>query len=139
MRTAIADTELLVAFLYTRDEHHERAVEEMKQVAPPLLTCESVLTEASYLVGEQGVPRGTVARLVSRGVVRVAFEAQREIARIEQLLDQYADLPMDWADACVVRMSELVPRADVLTVDGEFRIYRRNRTDLIPARLPPNR
>ena len=50
--TAIADTGFLVAFLNSRDEHHDWAVGLARQVAEPLLTCEAVLTEASYLLDD---------------------------------------------------------------------------------------
>jgi len=48
-----------------------------------------------------------------------------EISRIRDLLTCYADVPMDFADACVVRLAELHPTASVCTVDGDFRVFRR--------------
>jgi hypothetical protein len=43
---------------------------------------------------------------------------------------------MSLADACLVRMSELAPRAAVLTLDGDFRVYRRNGRQAIPVIMP---
>ena len=46
----------------------------------------------------------------------------------------YADL----ADLCLVRLSELHPRHSVITVDREdFRIYRRNKREIIRLICPP--
>ena len=45
-------------------------------------------------------------------------------------------MPMSFADACVVRLSELHPRAEVWTTDSDFTIYRRNRRSPIPLRMP---
>lgn len=44
--TAICDTGPLVAYLNRHDPNHKWAVAVMKQVMPPMLTCEPVLTEA---------------------------------------------------------------------------------------------
>jgi predicted nucleic acid-binding protein len=43
-----------------------------------------------------------------------------------KLLDKYADTPMDFADACLVRMSEILPQPRVWTADQDFRVYRRH-------------
>jgi hypothetical protein len=45
-------------------------------------------------------------------------------------------VPMALADACLVRMSELSARSAVVTVDGDFRIYRRNGRQAIPVVMP---
>jgi len=57
---------------------------------------------------------------------------------VSALLRRYRSLPMDLADACLVRMSELRPDCVLLTVDSEFRdVYRRSGRNVIPAVLPP--
>jgi rRNA-processing protein FCF1 len=48
-----------------------------------------------------------------------------EIPNIRALLERYADVGMDFADACVVRLAELHPRAVVCTTDDDFLVYRR--------------
>jgi len=55
----------------------------------------------------------------------IIFFLQREAAAVKKLIEKYADVPMDVADACVVRMSELNKNSIVFTVDGNFRIYRK--------------
>jgi predicted nucleic acid-binding protein len=103
-----------------------------------MLTCEAVLSEAAYLL--RATPRGgdAVLDLVARGVLDLAFELRKEATRVAALLRRYRSLPMDLADACLVRMSELRPDAVVLTVDSEFRdVYRRNGRQVIPTLLPP--
>ena len=51
---------------------------------------------------------------------------------------RYANVPMSVADACLVRMSELVADCTVFTLDGDFRVYRRNKRQKIPVLMPPN-
>lgn len=37
-------------------------------------------------------------------------------------MDRYASVPMSFADACLVRMSALLPNATIFTTDSDFRI-----------------
>ena len=52
-------------------------------------------------------------------------------------MKRYADLPMGFADACLVRMAETHPEPVVLTTDAHFRIYRRHGRQVVPCALPP--
>lgn len=138
MKVVLADTGPIVAYLNGRDRHHAWAVGLFKQLRPPLLTCEAVLSEAVFLL--RWAPGGgdRVMDLVSRGVLEVRFDLQREVAAVTGLLRRHRSLPMDMADACLVRMSELHGDCVLLTVDSEFRdIYRRNGRQVIPTLLPP--
>ena len=138
MRIVLADTGPIVAYLNRRDRHHAWAVEVFQQLRPPLLTCEAVLSEAVYLLRSAPGGGDRVMELVTRGVLQVTFDLHGEVAAVSGLLRRYRSLPMDLADACLVRMSELHADCVLLTVDSEFRdIYRRNGRQVIPTRLPP--
>jgi predicted nucleic acid-binding protein len=52
------------------------------------------------------------------------------------LLEKYADVPMSFADACLVRMTETLNDPVLLTTDHDFRIYRRHGRQTIPCVLP---
>jgi predicted nucleic acid-binding protein len=52
------------------------------------------------------------------------------------LLEKYADVPMSIADACLVRLTEILPEPLLLTTDSDFRIYRRLGKRVIPTRMP---
>ena len=138
MKVVLADTGPIVAYLSGRDRHHAWAVGVFKQLRPPLLTCEAVLSEAVFLLRLAPGGGDRVMDLVSRGVLEVRFDLHREVAAVTGLLRRYRSLPMDMADACLVRMSELHGDCVLLTVDSEFRdIYRRNGRQVIPTLLPP--
>ncbi len=132
----VVDTGPLVALLDRSDSGHEWAVEVFKSLRPPLLTCEALLAEVWHLLAESGPSRGALAQLHASGVVRVAFDFETEAAAIWRLLEKYADVPMDYADACVVRMAELHRKPQVWTMDADFRIYRRNSRQTIPLLSP---
>jgi predicted nucleic acid-binding protein len=121
----ILDTGPIVAWFCPRDEHHVWARQAFSQLPDGGIICEAVLTEACHLVAKDGVARGKVIEFVARGrLVPVSLVA--ELPLIRAMLDQYADAPMDFADACVVRLAELQPDATVCTTDRHFKFYRRN-------------
>lgn len=130
----IADTGLIVALLNRDDRHHQWALEIARAVSGPLLTCESVMSEAGYQVGSTQWVLG----LVQSGFLKIAFDLTKNFERVRDLAEQYADRKADLADLCLVRMSELNPSLPVLTVDEtDFRVYRRNKRDAIPLICPP--
>lgn len=136
MREVIVDTGPLVALLNARDEHHEWAKSAMDAIEPPMITCEPVLTEAAYLVRKlRGGPEA-VLDLVTRQVLAVHFRVDDELLALRTLVARYASVPMSLADACLVRMAELRPRAAVLTLDADFHVYRRSGRLAIPLISP---
>ena len=130
----IVDTGPLVAVLNGRDAHHAWAVAELAAIPAPLLTCEAVLAEACHLCGPRGAP--TVLELVRRGAVAPAFRLEEQLPTVERLMRRYANVPMALADACLVRMAEIVPDAVVWTLDADFRVYRKNGRAVIPTIMP---
>jgi predicted nucleic acid-binding protein len=127
----VVDAAFLVALLDRRDRHHAWAVAEAAQHVPPWHTCESVLSD---LVGRRGGHE--LAALLSRGFVVISFRLGQEQQLILGLMQRYADVPMSLADACLVRMTEVLPEPLLLTTDADFRVYRRNGRQVVPCVLP---
>lgn len=132
----IADTGPLVAYLDRSDQHHAWAKEVMATLTEPLLTCDAVLAEVTFLLQRGKIRSALPMRMVERGVVQTGFSTAREAHALRTLLERYDDAPMSLADACVVRMSELHRGAKVWTTDSDFTIYRRNRRSIIPLIMP---
>ena len=102
----------------------------------PLLTCEAVLAEAAFHLGSSAY----VFDLVRNEMLRVAFDCSRNLEPLADLARRYENRRPDLADLCVIRMSELYPRYLVITVDeSDFRVYRRNKREVIPLLCPPSR
>lgn len=139
MPSVIVDTGPIVAWLNPSDGYHSWARQQFGRLRPPLLTCEAVLTEAAFLVDYAGGRGGAVIELIRRGVFEVTAVLQENAAALAQLMQRYAAVPMSLADACLVRMSETVADAVVLTLDSDFRIYRRRRRAVIPVLMPEGR
>ena len=132
----IADTGYLVALLKREDEHHAWAEGLASQLTPPLLTCEAVLAEAAFHLKSTD----PVLAMRRRGAVRIAFDCESHLGVLADVAARYADRHPDLADLCLIRMSELFPQHSVLTTDeAVFRVYRRNKREIIPIVCPPGR
>jgi predicted nucleic acid-binding protein len=95
-----------------------------------------VLSEACFLLRKVSGGADAVLAFVHRGLVRVSFRIEPEVVAVRELMNRYAGVPMSLADACLVRMAELDARATVLSLDSDFRVYRRNGRQAVPALLP---
>jgi uncharacterized protein len=131
----IADTGFLVAFANRNDRHHEWAVRVAESVTEPLLTCEAVLVKSAFHLGSVSV----VLAMMREGLMTLAFDCRDHLPQLATLAERYANRHPDLADLCLVRMSELHPRHSVITIDRQdFRVYRRNKREMIPLVCPPD-
>jgi predicted nucleic acid-binding protein len=131
---AIADTGFIVAFGNKEDYHHAWAVDIAKNITEPFLTCEAVLAEAAFHLGSSAY----VLSLLQNEMLRLGFDLSRNLEQLRDLARRYEDRRPDLADLCIIRMSELYPRHTVITVDeSDFRVFRRNKREVIPTLYPP--
>lgn len=136
MRICLVDTGALVALLDRGDHHHAWAVTCFKTLRPPLLTCESVLAETHHLLRDLPRSLEALARLHREGIIRVEFDFETHASLVWRWLNKYRDVPMDFADACLVRLSELHADCVVWTTDSDFQVYRRHGRQVIPTLTP---
>ncbi len=136
---AIVDTGPLVALLDADDEFHEWAVEALRGLRAPMATCESVLAEAMYLLRRLPAAQDRILEWIGRGSLTLPFALEPESAAVRSLLKRYRSVPMSLADACVVRMAELLDGHAVFTLDGDFRAYRKDGRSAIPLVIPEGR
>lgn len=137
MRTkVIADTGVIVALLDNSDQFHVWAQRQAANLLPPFLTCEVVIAEASHLLRfvKHG-PRNLLA-FIEQGFLQIDFALADEVSSVAALMQKYVDVPMDLADACLVRMSELVKDSLVFTLDTDFWVYRKYGKEQIPLVIP---
>jgi predicted nucleic acid-binding protein len=132
--TVLVDTGFLAALFRRRDAHRVWAVRQAAELRRPWHCCEAVLTEALFLLGKPGVP--VISTLLRGQSLQISFSFTDQQGPVLDLMDKYADVPMSLADACLVRMTELLPEPVVLTTDTDFRVYRRNGRQVVPCLLP---
>jgi predicted nucleic acid-binding protein len=133
-RSIIADSSALVAYISREDQNHDWIAAQVGSLPAPWLTCEAALTEAFHLVGDRGAPK--LKELMRRNAVLLSFNLDGELEAVLALMDKYADSPMSLADACLVRMSEILPDPLVLTTDADFKFYRRHSRQVVPCLMP---
>jgi len=132
----LVDTGPIVAFLNSRDRYHEWSKETFAEIDAPVLSCEAVLSEACFLLRNARGGSEAALKLVERGLVRLHFRLESETGPVRRLLSRYSNVPMSLADACLVRMSEQVSNSVLITLDRDFKVYRKHGRNVIPTRMP---
>jgi len=132
----IFDTGPLVAVINQQDIWHHWTVEQLKQIRPPLLTCEPVISETLFLLRNYRHGVRSVFQWLDSGTIKLSFHLDQETGAVQDLMMKYTDVPMSLADACLVRMSEIYPDYPVLTLDSDFHIYRKFRKQIIETIVP---
>lgn len=136
MTRVVVDTGPLAALLNRRDRYHPWAREVLDSIPPPIFTCEAVLSEACFLLRRTSGGEEALLELVAADIVKPEFRISQEIEALRTLMRRFAGVPMSLADACLVRMTEIDVRTVILTLDSDFRLYRRNRRQIIPLIAP---
>ena len=132
----IVDAGPLVALLNRRDKHHAWVVQQLGDIQPPMLTCEAVLAEATYLTRAVSGARAALIEMLGEGFLNIGMALTDHHSAILAMVRRYTDVPMSLADACLVRLAELYPQSLVLTLDSDFAIYRKNGRQVIPVIHP---
>ena len=122
----LTDTGPLVAIVNVGEVTHVRCNTLLSQLRAPLLTTWPCMTEAMYLLGKAGGYPFQIAlwRLRTSGVLIVHELSLQEADRMQILMDQYRDAPMDLADASLVAVAETLSLQTVITIDRHFYAYR---------------
>ena len=136
MKCVIADTGPLVAMLDRDNQDHAWAVREGRRLPPKMLSCEAVLSEVHFLTQDLPEAKAHIEGWLADGRLELPFTVRDHHSLVHDLMARYANVPMSFADACLVRMSELWPEAPVYTLDSDFRVYRRNKRQSLPLICP---
>ncbi|MCG3160040.1 MAG: hypothetical protein JMDDDDMK_01072 [Acidobacteria bacterium] len=135
--TVIIDAGPLAALTHERDQYHIWARQQAAQLKAPFLTCDAVLSEAWFLLRNLPKAQEKMLSLLQKGLIHSQFDSFTEMGSLIALLQKYADVPMSYADACLVRIVELQPEGLIFTTDSDFNIYRQHRNEVIPLIIPP--
>jgi uncharacterized protein len=134
----LCDAGPLVALVDTSDQHHANCALALSLLPPsPLVTTWPCLTEAMYLLGRGGGIAGQskLWTFLQNGLVTLYLPAPDEWRRIQQLMNQYADMPLDMADASLISASERLGDRRMFSIDSRLRTVQfgdRNVFDVVP-------
>ena len=132
----LLDTGPLVALLHRGDRDHAHCAAAFEAFRGTLLTTEPVLTECMHLLGRlTGGPAACLAFFERGGAVLVP-QTRDSLSRCGELMERYANVPMDFADATLVALAEETGVRRVFTLDrrgfGVFRASARGRFEIVP-------
>jgi uncharacterized protein len=125
----LVDTGPLVALIHEDDNQHRTCKEAFSNLSEPLGTVWPVLTEAMYLLSFSWEAQTALMEMIETGAVEIVPLGVDDVPRMRELMRKYRDLPMDLADAALVRVAERERQRRIFTIDRrDFQIYR-------PARI----
>ncbi len=121
----LVDTGPLVALFDPADADHRRCVDTLRTIEQPIATTVPVLTEAFHLLRPASLGARRLMEFIAGEGLRVLFLDDEGLARAFALMAQYADAPMDLADASLVATAERLELVAVFTLDrNDFHTYR---------------
>ncbi len=132
----LLNTGPLVVLLDRRDAAHTWSDDQMGRLRGALWTCGAVLAETMFLLRSCPGAAEHLCLLITKKIIRPAHEDASLWSRALTLMKQYENVPMSFADACLVALSEKAVQSRLFTLDSDFLIYRRNDQVAIPLLAP---
>ena len=134
MRRILVDSGILLSYYQRNEPLHQAVVAFFDQTSAELSTSPICIAEVLWLLDDPGDARVLAAQnhligAVSRGGIEAVNLLPEDYGRIAELNDRYADLPGDFADLTLVALSERLNVKEILSLDGDFDVYRRFRRD----------
>ncbi len=124
MKRILIDSGPLIALFDSSDRYHQKAIEFIKNNRCLLFTTIASITETLHLLDFNRNAQIDFIEWVAQGGVHVSKIQQPDFLRIKELIVTYQDLPMDFADACLVLLAEKTKIDVVVTVNRDFTVYR---------------
>ncbi|MEA1992457.1 MAG: PIN domain-containing protein [Thermodesulfobacteriota bacterium] len=124
MKQILIDSGPLIALFDASDKYHHEAVNFIKTNKYPLVTSLASITETLYLLDFNRNAQIDFLEWVHRGAVEIHNIERDDFERIKELTIKYRDLPMDFADSCLVYLAEKLNLNTIATIDRDFTIYR---------------
>ena len=135
MKPVLIDTGVIVALLDRSEKFHDACVDAVQDINEPLITCEAVISESCYLLRKvRGAPEAVIQN-ISADIFQMPFQISDHTRELNRILKKYHDRQVDLADACLIEMANQYGTGDILTLDGDFRIYRWGKNK--PFRIMP--
>ncbi len=124
MKKILIDSGPLIALFDSSDKYHQEAVDFIKTNKYPLATTLASITETLHLLDFNRNAQIDFLEWVHRGAVEIHNIENSDFKRLRELTGKYRDLPMDFADSCLVYLAEKLNLNTIATMDRDFTIYR---------------
>jgi len=120
----LIDSGPLIALFDASDRYHETALEFIRENSSQLITTIASITETLHLLDFNRNAQIDFLEWISRGAVEIHPIENADFQRLRELTEKYRDLPMDFADSCLVLLAEKLSINTIATIDRDFSIYR---------------
>jgi predicted nucleic acid-binding protein len=124
MKQILIDSGPLIALFDASDKYHHKAVDFIKTNNHPLITTLASITETLHLLDFNRNAQIDFLEWVNKGAVEIQNIEKDDFGRLKELTIKYRDLPMDFADSCLVYLAEKLNLNTIATIDRDFTIYR---------------
>lgn len=124
MKKILIDSGPLIALFDASDKYHQKAITFIKSNKYPLVTTIASITETLHLLNFNRNAQIDFIEWIHQGAVEIQNIENDDFGRIKDLTDKYRDLPMDFADSCLVYLAEKLSLNTIATIDRDFSIYR---------------
>ncbi len=125
---AILDTGPWVALIDRSEAMHDACVEWFESYKGKLYSTEAILTEVLFLLNFSITAQSAALDFVLKSAVEIVTSSIESLKRSKRLMEQYSDLPMDFADATAVSLAKEAEIDNIVTLDRKhFSIYRLNK------------
>lgn len=138
MRRCLVDAGPLIALFDRSDDFHKKAVKFMKSFEGRLVTSWAVITETLHMLDFNVNVQVDFLEWLERGALEVYDLNREHMARIIELTKKYSDVPMDFADATLMALSESEKLREIVTIDSDFHVYRNLRREMLRNIFDPD-
>ena len=124
MKKILIDSGPLIALFDASDKYHQKTVNFIRTNKYPLLTTIASITETLHLLDFNRNAQIDFLEWVEKGALDICNIERDDFKRLKDLTIKYRDLPMDFADSCLVYLAEKLGLDTIATIDRDFSIYR---------------
>jgi predicted nucleic acid-binding protein len=124
MKKILIDSGPLIALFDRNDKYHSASLKFIKSNNNELVTTLASVTETLHLLDFNRNAQIDFLGWVNAGAVTLESIESDDLQRIKELTIKYSDLPMDFADACLVFLGEKLNINTIATIDRDFDVYR---------------
>ena len=124
MTSTLIDAGPIIALFDKDDQYHQKVMEFMGGFEGRLITTWPVLTEVSYMLDFHKQVQLDFLSWVSEGGIEVINLEQWQLLKVREIVDKYADLPADFADASLLVAAEMRSLDSIVSLDSDFSVYK---------------
>ncbi len=131
MRKSLIDAGPLIALFDRDDNHHGKVNKFLESYRGRLVTSWAVITETLHMLDFDIRVQIDFLKWIQRDALEIFSLTKEHLSRIIVLTAKYADLPMDFADATLIVISETEHVKEIITIDSDFHVYRNLRREML--------